>query len=226
MNPSAVSATPTAIAWADRAKRSISTVCIRGLPVRQWGGVWGGVCAEVSRIAIGKIPHSEICSFRYASGTSCEEIGMRFSACLVASSLLALTACGGQRYAMPSYTPSFSDPVSDLRDRTAAEAQQQAEAARSAINARTLKPYTVSEAEKSVRAGLRDPESARFRDVRRNTATGAVCGVMNAKNAYGGYTGEAPFIYYYSTKEHGPQVLMGEQISATATAPYVAAFCP
>lgn len=43
---------------------------------------------------------------------------------------------------------------------------------------------------------LRDPESARFRSVRVVRAadgTDALCGQLNAKNAYGGYVGYEPF---------------------------------
>lgn len=43
---------------------------------------------------------------------------------------------------------------------------------------------------------MRDPESARFRDVRagRDDKSIFVCGLVNAKNGIGGYTGFTPFI--------------------------------
>ncbi len=41
----------------------------------------------------------------------------------------------------------------------------------------------------SVRSALKDPTSAKFKDVRIADVTGAVCGQVNAKNSYGGYTG-------------------------------------
>jgi hypothetical protein len=43
---------------------------------------------------------------------------------------------------------------------------------------------------------LRDPESTRFRKVRvvrEADGSDALCGELNAKNAYGGYVGYAPF---------------------------------
>lgn len=48
----------------------------------------------------------------------------------------------------------------------------------------------------AVRATLKDPDSARFeRIIASRNATGriAVCGFVNAKNSYGGYTGMTPF---------------------------------
>lgn len=44
---------------------------------------------------------------------------------------------------------------------------------------------------------LKDPESARFGSMsgsRGNDGTTYVCGYVNAKNSFGGYTGEQPFI--------------------------------
>lgn len=51
--------------------------------------------------------------------------------------------------------------------------------------------------EASVRKALKDPESARFGTMRAGReASGniAVCGMVNARNSFGGYTGEKPFI--------------------------------
>jgi len=47
-----------------------------------------------------------------------------------------------------------------------------------------------------VREHLKDPDSARFKDIlsatdSKNTET--VCGLVNAKNSFGGYTGFVPF---------------------------------
>lgn len=48
-------------------------------------------------------------------------------------------------------------------------------------------------AEDSVRKMLKDPESAKFTDTHK-AHTGAVCGLVNAKNSYGGYAGASRFI--------------------------------
>lgn len=44
--------------------------------------------------------------------------------------------------------------------------------------------------------GMKDPESVRFRKVRvvQYEAGAVVCGEINAKNGYGGYTGFSPFV--------------------------------
>jgi hypothetical protein len=61
----------------------------------------------------------------------------------------------------------------------------------------------IPEAKAAVQAGLRDPDSAQFRDVvvygTSNKRT--VCGSVNAKNGYGGYTGYYPFMYEELTKK-------------------------
>ncbi len=50
-------------------------------------------------------------------------------------------------------------------------------------------------AEEEVRGHLRDPSSARFQDVFVKDVPGRiVCGYVNAKNGFGGYTGFQPFV--------------------------------
>jgi hypothetical protein len=44
---------------------------------------------------------------------------------------------------------------------------------------------------------LRDPDSARFSAELLNP--GAVCGLVNARNAFGGYTGFEPWLYEVET---------------------------
>lgn len=57
---------------------------------------------------------------------------------------------------------------------------------------------------------LRDPESARFS--LNILKPGAVCGLVNAKNAYGGYAGSEPWLYLPQT---GQALLLGEGDSAS-----------
>jgi hypothetical protein len=62
----------------------------------------------------------------------------------------------------------------------------------------------LAEAKKNVALSLVDPESARFSDLRividgrghRN-----VCGMVNAKDKFGGYAGLAPFVYFSAAKQ-------------------------
>jgi len=51
---------------------------------------------------------------------------------------------------------------------------------------------SLEEAQAVVRDSLRDPESARFRNVAANP-NGSVCGEVNARNGYGGYNGFTAF---------------------------------
>ena len=48
--------------------------------------------------------------------------------------------------------------------------------------------------ESAVKDSLKDPESARFYDLKR-FSNGNACGYVNAKNSYGGYDGKKPFAY-------------------------------
>jgi hypothetical protein len=60
------------------------------------------------------------------------------------------------------------------------------------LKAEADEPVLKADAERIVRAVLRDPDSARFgSSIVRN---GTVCGYVNAKNAFGGYTGPREFL--------------------------------
>lgn len=47
-----------------------------------------------------------------------------------------------------------------------------------------------------VKAGLKDPASAQFRNVKYNNGKASVCGEINSKNSFGGYTGFGRFCMY------------------------------
>ena len=47
-----------------------------------------------------------------------------------------------------------------------------------------------------VRGSLKDPESAKFQEVKAYAKEQVACGKVNAKNSYGGYTGFEDFSYY------------------------------
>jgi len=51
----------------------------------------------------------------------------------------------------------------------------------------------IAAAEKILADGLKDPESAHFRNVQFRSETNAVCGEFNAKNSYGAYVGFKQF---------------------------------
>ncbi|MGX1786143.1 hypothetical protein ACWIGM_05360 [Bosea sp. NPDC055332] len=61
---------------------------------------------------------------------------------------------------------------------------------------RALNPAEVASVQKGVKGQLKDPESARFGAVyaaENAKGTISVCGYVNAKNSFGGYTGEQIF---------------------------------
>ncbi len=69
------------------------------------------------------------------------------------------------------------------------------------VEQQQLVDYTLAtESFETAKRSLRDPQSAQFRDVWAVKARlngieiVAVCGVVNAKNAYGAYMGETPFV--------------------------------
>ncbi|WP_243077748.1 hypothetical protein [Pantoea sp. MQR6] len=70
----------------------------------------------------------------------------------------------------------------------------------------------------TVRETLKDPDSAKFESFFRESSDGEgyVCGTINAKNSYGGYTGRSNFYVYIKVvdkkiKEHGPVIIAGEK---------------
>ena len=50
--------------------------------------------------------------------------------------------------------------------------------------------------EADVRRSLKDPDSAKFEDVKAYAKEQVACGKVNAKNSYGGYAGAEDFSYY------------------------------
>jgi hypothetical protein len=88
-------------------------------------------------------------------------------------------------------------------------AQVKGEPAPAQSNAATLEARVISLAEQVVTEGLRDPQSAMFRNVtihHRDCHSGQciddpagqviVCGEVNAKNGFGGYTGFEGFVVW------------------------------
>jgi len=73
---------------------------------------------------------------------------------------------------------------------------------------RTSRAFSQDVVEAAVRPQLRDPQSAIFRDlsatndrkIGKSPAGLVICGYVNAKNGFGGYTGEKAFINFYGTR--------------------------
>lgn len=68
----------------------------------------------------------------------------------------------------------------------------------------------IKEAQSRVRAALKDPDSARFGEARL-LPNGAVCGMVNAKNSYGGYSGSE----MYGVSRTGEVLIASEEPSGT-----------
>ncbi|WFC43183.1 hypothetical protein [Pseudoxanthomonas sp. SE1] len=55
------------------------------------------------------------------------------------------------------------------------------------------------QAQRDIRASLKDPKSAEFRNLSVNpglSGVRVVCGEVNSRNSFGGYTGFRPFVYW------------------------------
>ncbi|OKO99494.1 hypothetical protein [Xenorhabdus eapokensis] len=75
--------------------------------------------------------------------------------------------------------------------------------------------------ESLVRNSLKDPDSAKFDSFYRPSgeSDGYVCGMVNAKNSYGGYIGKKTYYVYIETKDgklkhHGPIVIENDDDQA------------
>jgi hypothetical protein len=53
-----------------------------------------------------------------------------------------------------------------------------------------------------------------------------VCGYVNARNAFGGYAGEAQFVYYHARSYPTPQPFIGGDILTARARHSTEAFCP
>lgn len=92
--------------------------------------------------------------------------------------------------------------------------------------ARPADAQALASARQAIAAKMKDPDSAKFTDVARRTAlnakeepTDVVCGRVNAKNSYGGYTGAKPFVYFVADKSSvSIEQLLGVDV--------VGRFCP
>jgi len=86
----------------------------------------------------------------------------------------------------------------------------------------TLDDATSSAVVRSVEAKLIDPSSARFEQIRaaHDPANGrlVVCGLVNAKNSFGGYVGRTPFVARQTEGEGQFFTFIGGSETARASA--------
>jgi hypothetical protein len=60
-------------------------------------------------------------------------------------------------------------------------------------------PEQFPDARRAIIRILKDPDSAKFGTLFERPAKRIVCGEVNSKNSYGGYTGMTPFVYFNET---------------------------
>ncbi|MFV8905739.1 hypothetical protein ABQ333_10895 [Serratia fonticola] len=103
------------------------------------------------------------------------------------TSIIIIAGCSAGLALANHYTPIFGDEY-ELRARL------------NEINKRESREKMedfdkVSNAESKVSMSLKDPSSARFTGGK-SYSSGAICGLVNAKNSFGGYSGNSRYIYY------------------------------
>ena len=115
------------------------------------------------------------------------------------SALLVLVATTAT---MEAQTPlqkckSMADSVERLKCYDAIQSEPAGTSAQPAQPAAPDEDPLLAKAKATVKSELRDPDSARFQDVKVRKVGGkqAVCGLVNAKNSKGGMTGLHPFAY-------------------------------
>ena len=112
--------------------------------------------------------------------------------CILAAILPLIGGCGN--------SGSYRDPLAAYNaDREAQSNQAKSEFLQRRITG-GVSPSLQRSTANYARSHLRDPESARFAFLftTPHGASVGVCGTVNSKNGYGGYTGEKPFYVEFS----------------------------
>lgn len=109
--------------------------------------------------------------------------------CLVISFCITLTIF------FPAYGENYAGKLEDLYEKSftlAASSTKLLEQSNGKVSDQQL----IEKAKNSVRNELKDPYSAQFSGikVKRNEQGGFVCGMVNAKNSFGGYVGNELFM--------------------------------
>ncbi len=78
---------------------------------------------------------------------------------------------------------------------------------------RDLKDAEKTAISKAITDQLKDPESARFKWIKMVGDSIYYCGLVNAKNSYGGYTGYKPFDASFVTAKDGKIIMLNTSFS-------------
>ncbi len=110
--------------------------------------------------------------------------------------LVALAWIGSKL--VPRNEPTVADAPATVAEARPRESERPMTAAeKKAQQEKWFGSETIIAAERAVRRELKDPDSAQFKDVRANYTEEfgvAACGLVNAKNEIGGYTGFRRFV--------------------------------
>src|SRR5689334_17187693 len=96
-----------------------------------------------------------------------------------------------------------------------------------------LQPVSLSEeemqgVERGLKAKLKDPDSAKIEGVVAGKGTDGrtfVCGLVNAKNSYGGYSGKMPFRGYMEIDASGKPVLVPSAMATPLGVELISSLC-
>ena len=131
--------------------------------------------------------------------------------------LFAIAACGKSEKQLKEEARQRETKVRmEAEKKLAEEARLQAEAEKKAIEEK-IEGY-----KQQLLRVLKDPESAQFRNLRLSSGEGgeALCGEVNAKNAFGGYVGFTPFAITEQMDRQGNNVVIfppgGDTLSTMA----------
>ena len=100
-------------------------------------------------------------------------------------------------YSASNYQSPYPEGYKTPQER---EAEVAADKRKEAFEREVKERWAVKEGERAVRSFMKDPESAIFKGTR-VAENGMLCGMVNAKNEFGGYTGFQTFIYVPSLNE-------------------------
>lgn len=84
----------------------------------------------------------------------------------------------------------------------------------------TLPPSDVEVVKRDVASSLKDPQSAVFGEMAASISSRGVvqvCGMVNARNSFGGYTGHKPFLGVLATNTSGQRVFGVSAVGGTDT---------
>ncbi|HHV68920.1 MAG TPA: DUF4124 domain-containing protein [Ochrobactrum intermedium] len=121
---------------------------------------------------------------------------MKYTPLFVIVMLYSASACAAYKCVSPEGKTSYQERPCESGKETKVlrEAVSSTPKFQPSIDKATAPQRTQDELQAAVRASLKDPDSANFNDLQHVGDGRALCGQVNAKNSYGGYTGFKRFV--------------------------------